>query len=155
GGNGRSLALLVLTRKSAALLRAQPHLKGESLSDQRWNREPGFRPFWSAWLSVHAKMHADGGEGLQQNPDIEAAALVLEVVHVEHQPAGEAQFATHGDLPVARDAGFDGEQALGIDAVVNNLRRCDRPGSDQAHVTTQDVPELRQFIQLGPAHEPS
>src|SRR5437867_688581 len=87
-----------------------------------------------------------------QDLQVEAERPVLDVVDVEHDPFVEAELAATADLPQAGDAGYDLEAAplplfVALDLVGDRWT-----WPNQAHLTPQHVPELRNLVQAGAAN---
>src|SRR3712207_2502036 len=112
-------------------------------------------PYWFrySWISasfiaacrralVGAAAAEDGGDGAQEDAQVEAKRPVLDVVQVEHYHLVEAQLAAAAHLPEARHAGRCLQPAELPGLVLGHLARQGRAGSDEAHVTAQHVDEL-------------
>lgn len=68
--------------------------------------------------------------------------------------AGQQLFlVTVGQGGRAGDAGAHGQDAALFGGVEGDVAWILRPRTDQAHVADQDVDQLRQFVQFGPAQE--
>jgi hypothetical protein len=102
----------------------------------------------SKFPSLRAFSEEHGGDGSQEDDEVEPERPVVDVAEVHLDPlleAGDGVAATC--LPFAGDAGFDAEAAAvgdfgkGLDLVERQWAR-----TDEAHVAFDDIEKLRQLI---------
>lgn len=119
-------------------------------------------PRWSHPLSLHsagAFAPQNAHRGLDNDPQVQPNRPVSNVlaIHVEH--VLETGFASSASLPEAGQARNDIEPlrvGSGIDLSQQEaISYLKRPWANQAHVTTQHVPELGKLIEAGPSKDAS
>src|SRR5258708_35401274 len=94
------------------------------------------------------------GDGAQRDFQIEPKAPVLDVFEVERHVGVKGRIATRGDLPQASEARFHVEAAKVLDVVALEVVNGVGARAYKAHVATQDVPELRDFVEAQLAQPP-
>src|SRR5688572_7458963 len=94
------------------------------------------------------------GNGPDQDAGVERQRPGVDVLDIELDPAFEGDVAPALHLPQTRDARPHAEPAhvRGIGDPLDVTPR-QRARSDQRHVATQDVPELRQLVERRPPQE--
>ena len=90
----------------------------------------------------------DGGEGAEEDLEVEPEGPVVDVGEVEGDPFFEVFDAVAaGDLPEAGEAGFDAEAAaLGVFFDAFDFVDGEGAGADEAHFAAEDVEELGEFV---------
>ena len=90
----------------------------------------------------------DGGEGAEEDLEVEPEGPIVDVGEVEGDPFFEVFDAVAaGDLPEAGEAGFDAEAAaLGVFFDAFDFVNGEGAGADEAHFATEDVEELGEFV---------
>ena len=91
----------------------------------------------------------DGGDGFEEDLDIQREAPVGDVLRVQLDDFLKVRdLAAAADLPHAGDAGLDREARTVVELVFFPLVHRGRAGADEAHVAGQDVEEeLWKLIQ--------
>src|SRR5919197_4715635 len=94
--------------------------------------------------------------GLYQDAEVEAERAVGDPLEVVRELLGPAHLARKAQLREPRNAGPDHEPLpVGRDLAAQLLeeRRADRPRTDEAHVADEEVPQLRQLVELRPPQD--
>jgi len=92
--------------------------------------------------------------GLGQDLEVESQGPVVDVFAVQADDFFEVgDVGAAACLPHAGDAGFHGQAAFVVVAVLLEFGRCRGSCADQGHVSLQDVEELGEFVQRGFADE--
>src|SRR5260370_4611831 len=94
------------------------------------------------------------GDGAQRDFQMEPKAPVLDVFEVKRHVGVEGRIATRGDLPQASETRFHVEAAKVLDVVTLEVVNGVGTRAYKAHVATQDVPELRDFVEAQLAQPP-
>src|SRR5690606_27078524 len=131
-------------------------------------RSVGFRTVVSMWLELARALFplaAEGNpEGQRDQADVQPEALAADVHAVVPELVPPRDVARREDL---RDAGESGTHADArlvpgyflerLEAAADrfDLARPQRARANEAHVADEDVPELRQLVHRGRAHEPA
>src|ERR1017187_4668105 len=100
-----------------------------------------------------AEAGQDDGDGASEDFQVEPEGPVVDVLEVELHPLIEADLVAATDLPDAGQTRFHGKAAAMPWVVVLHLGRDGRPGSDEAHVADENIPELRKLVDAGAAQE--
>src|SRR3954470_5392156 len=85
--------------------------------------------------------------GSKQNPEIKPNAPAFDVGEIQSNIVLKRRARPGGDLPQAGEAGGDIEPFEMLQTVLLIIIKRVRPGTHQAHVAAENIPELRQFIQ--------
>lgn len=85
--------------------------------------------------------------------EIQPDAPVMHVPAVHLDSFGIVYIASAAGLPHAGDAGKDGVVLLDIFPIPRDFLLDDRTGTDEAHLTFEDIQELRQLIEAGLSKE--
>ena len=100
---------------------------------------------------------APADEGQEEDLDVEPDGPVFNIVEVVLRTGGEVGVAAEAvDLGPAGHAGFDDVARLVVrDRVreVGDVVRAFGARADEAHVAAEDVPVLREFVEVPAAHE--
>src|SRR5438552_3088285 len=88
-------------------------------------------------------------EKVQVGPQV----LVVGVPEVHADPVFEADLAAAADLPEASEPGLHGKPAELPSLVLHDFGGDRRPGTDQRHVSEQDVEQLRHLVDARRAEE--
>lgn len=91
--------------------------------------------------------------GSPQQYHIQPDAPVMHVPAVYLHALGVVDVAASAGLPHAGDAGQDGVILLDIFPIPRDFFLNDGAGSDEAHLTFEDIQELRQLIEAGLSKE--
>lgn len=91
--------------------------------------------------------------GSPQQYHIQPDAPVMHVPAVHLDSFGIVYIASSAGLPHAGDAGEDGVVLLDIFPIPRDFLLDDGTGTDEAHLTFEDIQELRQFIEAGLSKE--
>src|SRR5258708_6168810 len=86
------------------------------------------------------------GNRFQKNLEIEHEVPILDISAVQEDRSFKGRVFPRGDLPKSRYARLDVEPSQMFQTVPLVIVHGMRPGANQAHVTGQNVPELRNFI---------
>ena len=78
-----------------------------------------------------------------------------DVVGIHHDAPPIVGVISAHDLPQPRDAGFRGDVRAQISAIAQHFFSNYGPGSDEAHLAAEDIPELRKLVQTRLAQKPS
>lgn len=87
--------------------------------------------------------------------EIQPDAPVMHVPAVHLDSFGIVYIASAAGLPHAGDAGKDGVVLLDIFPIPRNFLLDDGTGTDEAHLTFENIQELRQLIEAGLSKEGS
>lgn len=98
-------------------------------------------------------MAEDNRNGAPKEHEIQPDAPVMHVPAVHLDALGVVDVAASAGLPHAGDAGEDGVVLLDIFPIPRNFLLDDGTGTDEAHLTFEDIQELRQFIEAGLSKE--
>lgn len=98
-------------------------------------------------------MAEDNRNGAPEEHEIQPHAPVMHVPAVHLDALGVVDVAASAGLPHAGDAGEDGVVLLDIFPIPRNFLLDDGTGTDEAHLTFEDIQELRQFIEAGLSKE--
>src|SRR5215217_3066062 len=77
----------------------------------------------------------------------------MHVVEVKGYPTIKRYVTTAADLPEAGDSGRNARDKLFGATDLRGLDGQVRPGTDQAHLSLEHVPELRQLVEAGLAQQ--
>lgn len=91
--------------------------------------------------------------GTPKEHEIQPDAPVMHVPAVHLHALGVVDIASSAGLPHAGDAGEDGVVLFDISPIPRNFLLDDRTGTDEAHLTFEDIQELRQLIEAGLSKE--
>ena len=91
--------------------------------------------------------------GTPKEHEIQPDAPVMHVPAVHLYALGVVDIASSAGLPHAGDAGEDGVVLLYIFPIPRDFLLDDGTGTDEAHLTFEDIQELRQFIEAGLSKE--
>ena len=98
-------------------------------------------------------MAEDNRNGAPEEHEIQPDAPVMDVPAVHLYALGVVDVAASAGLPHAGDAGENGVVLLDIFPIPRDFLLDDRTGTDEAHLTFQHVPELRQLIEASLSKE--
>lgn len=88
-------------------------------------------------------MAEDNRNGAPEEHEIQPDAPVMDVPAVHLYALGVVDIASSAGLPHAGDAGEDGVVLLDIFPIPRDFLLDDGPGTDEAHLTFEDIQELR------------
>lgn len=91
--------------------------------------------------------------GAPEEHEIQPDAPVVDVPTVHLDSFGIVYIASSAGLPHAGDTGKDGVVLLDIFPIPRNFLLDDGTGTDEAHLTFEDIQELRQLIEAGLSEE--
>lgn len=91
--------------------------------------------------------------GAPEEHEIQPDAPVMHVPAVHLHALGIVDITSSAGLPHAGDAGEDGVVLLDIFPIPRDFLLDDGTGTDEAHLTFEDIQELRQFIEAGLSKE--
>ena len=91
--------------------------------------------------------------GTPEEHEIQPDAPVMHVPAVHLYSFGVVDIASSAGLPHAGDAGEDGVVLLDIFPIPRNFLLDDGTGTDEAHLTFENIQELRQLIEAGLSKE--
>lgn len=91
--------------------------------------------------------------GAPEEHEIQPDTPVMHVPAVHLHALGIVYIASAAGLPHAGDAGKDGVVLLDIFPIPRDFFLNDGAGSDEAHLTFEDIQELRQLIEAGLSKE--
>src|SRR5205814_7391323 len=89
-------------------------------------------------------------DGVDQDAHVFGERPVANVEVIQSHALLEGEVAATEDLPIAGDAGCDTEALALPAAALFGLVEQERPGPNQAHLSTEDVEELRELVQAKP-----
>lgn len=98
-------------------------------------------------------MAEDNRNGPPKEHEIQPDAPVMDIPAVHLYALGVVDIASAAGLPHAGDAGEDGVVLLYIFPIPRDFLLDDGTGTDEAHLTFEDIQELRQFIEAGLSKE--
>ena len=98
-------------------------------------------------------MAQDNRNGAPEEHEIQPDAPVMDVPAVHLYALGVVDVAASAGLPHAGDAGEDGVILLDIFPIPRDFFLNDGAGSDEAHLTFENIQELRQLIEAGLSEE--
>lgn len=98
-------------------------------------------------------MAEDNRNGAPEKHEIQPHAPVMHVPAVHLYALRVVDVAASAGLPHAGNAGEDGVVLLDIFPIPRNFLLDDGTGTDEAHLTFEDIQELRQFIEAGLSKE--
>lgn len=98
-------------------------------------------------------MAENNRNGAPKEHEIQPHAPVMHVPTVHLDSFGIVYIASAAGLPHAGDAGEDGVILLDIFPIPRNFLLDDGTGTDEAHLTFEDIQELRQLIEAGLSEE--
>lgn len=98
-------------------------------------------------------MAEDNRNGAPEEHEIQPDAPVMDVPAVHLYALGVVDVAASAGLPHAGDAGEDGVILLDIFPIPRDFFLNDGAGSDEAHLTFENIQELRQLIEAGLSEE--
>ena len=98
-------------------------------------------------------MAEDNRNGTPKEHEIQPDAPVMHVPAVHLYALGVVDVAASAGLPHAGDAGKDGVVLLDISPIPWDFLLDDGTGTDEAHLTFEDIQELRQLIEAGLSKE--
>lgn len=98
-------------------------------------------------------MVQDNRNGAPEEHEIQPHAPVMHVPTVHLDSFGIVDIASAAGLPHAGDAGEDGVVLFDIFPIPRNFLLDDGTGTDEAHLTFEDIQELRQLIEAGLSEE--
>src|SRR5262245_5591118 len=99
--------------------------------------------------SVLARASAaeNGGNGLEQDLEVQSQRPVVDVLQVQLPPLLEVDGVAPRDLPEAGEARPDAEAPARPELVLLDFGRDGRTGADEAHVPLEDVPHLGELVE--------
>lgn len=98
-------------------------------------------------------MAQDNRNGAPEEHEIQPDAPVMDVPAVHLYALGIVDITSSASLPHAGDAGKDGVVLLDIFPIPRDFFLNDGAGSDEAHLTFENIQELRQLIEAGLSKE--
>lgn len=98
-------------------------------------------------------MAEDDRNGAPEEHEIQPYAPVMDVPAVHLDSFGIVYIASAAGLPHAGDAGEDGVVLLDIFPIPRDFFLDNRTGPYEAHLTFEDIQELRQLIEAGLSKE--
>lgn len=98
-------------------------------------------------------MAEDNRNGAPEEHEIQPDAPVMDVPAVHLYALGVVDVAASAGLPHAGDAGEDGVILLDIFPIPRDFFLNNGAGSDEAHLTFENIQELRQLIEAGLSEE--
>ena len=98
-------------------------------------------------------MAEDDRNGAPEEHEIQPDAPVMHVPAVHLDALGVVDVAASAGLPHAGDAGEDGVVLLDIFPIPRDFFLNNGTRTDEAHLTFEDIQELRQFIEAGLSKE--
>lgn len=98
-------------------------------------------------------MAEDNRNGAPEEHEIQPDAPVMHVPAVHLYSFGVVYIASSAGLPHAGDARKDGVVLLDISPIPWDFLLDDGTGTDEAHLTFEDIQELRQLIEAGLSKE--
>ena len=98
-------------------------------------------------------MAEDNRDSTPKEHKIQPDAPVMHVPAVHLYALGIVDVAASTGLPHAGDAGEDGVVLLDIFPIPRDFLLDDGTGTDEAHLTFEDIQELRQLIEAGLSKE--
>ena len=98
-------------------------------------------------------MAEDNRNSTPEKHEIQPDAPVMHVPAVHLYALGVVDIAASTGLPHAGDTGEDGVVLLDISPIPRDFFLNDGTGSDEAHLTFEDIQELRQLIEAGLSKE--
>lgn len=104
-------------------------------------------------VSIRPFMAEDNRNGAPKEHEIQPDAPVMHVPAVHLHALGIVDIASSAGLPHAGDAGEDGIVLLDIFPIPRDFFLDDGTGTDEAHLTFEDIQELRQLIEAGLSKE--
>lgn len=100
-------------------------------------------------------MAQDNRNGAPEEHEIQPHAPVMHVPAVHLYSLGIVDITSSAGLPHAGDAWEDGVVLLDIFPIPRNFLLDDGTGTDEAHLTFENIQELRQLIEAGLSKEGS
>ena len=97
----------------------------------------------------------DFGEGFVEDIEVEPDGPVFDVPDVEGDALGVGEVVASGDLPESGETGLDGNERGEVAGIAWSFCLDDGSGADDGHVASDDVEELREFVEAGSAKESS
>lgn len=91
--------------------------------------------------------------GAPEQHHIQPHAPVMDIPAVHLDALGIVDIASSAGLPHAGDAGEDGVVLLDISPIPRDFLLDDGTGTDEAHLTFEDIQKLRQLIKAGLSEE--
>lgn len=98
-------------------------------------------------------MAEDNRNGAPEEHEIQPDAPVVDVPAVHLYALGVVDITSSAGLPHAGDTGEDGVVLLDIFPIPRNFFLNDGAWSDEAHLTFENIQELRQLIEAGLSKE--
>ena len=98
-------------------------------------------------------MAEDNRNGTPKEHEIQPDAPVMHVPAVHLYALGVVDITSSAGLPHAGDAGEDGVVLLDISPIPRDFLLDDGTGTDEAHLTFENIQELRQLIEAGLSKE--
>lgn len=98
-------------------------------------------------------MAQDNRNGAPEKHEIQPDAPVMHVPAVHLYALGVVDVAASTGLPHTGNAGEDGVVLLDIFPIPRDFLLDDGTGTDEAHLTFEDIQELRQLIEAGLSKE--
>lgn len=98
-------------------------------------------------------MAEDDCNGAPEEHEIQPDTPVMHVPAVHLHALGIVDITSSAGLPHAGDAGEDGVVLLYIFPIPRDFLLDDGTGTDEAHLTFEDIQELRQLIEAGLSKE--
>ncbi len=98
-------------------------------------------------------MAEDNRNGAPEEHEIQPHAPVMHVPAVHLYSLGIVDITSSAGLPHAGDAGEDGVVLLDISPIPRDFLLDDGTGTDEAHLTFENIQELRQLIEAGLSKE--
>lgn len=103
--------------------------------------------------SIRPFMAEDNRNGAPEEHEIQPDAPVMDVPAVHLYALGVVDITSSAGLPHAGDAGEDRVVLLDIFPIPRNFLLDDGTGTDEAHLTFENIQELRQLIEAGLSKE--
>ena len=98
-------------------------------------------------------MAEDNRNGAPEEHEIQPDAPVMHIPAVHLDALGIVYIASAAGLPHTGNAGEDGVVLLDIFPIPRDFLLDDGTGTDEAHLTFEDIQELRQLIEAGLSKE--
>jgi len=104
---------------------------------------------------VGSRSLEDRTRGATEDLQVKHQRPVVDVPEVQSQRLVPGQVTAPADLPEAGEPGLHPQAAHGIRLVLCDLARKRRPRTDQGHLASHHVDQLRQLIQREPPQDPA
>src|SRR4029079_14164826 len=83
---------------------------------------------------------------LGDNDKISPQRPILDIATIKCDTSGVSRIASSADLPDTRQPGSSAEVEIDVRAIQWNFVKHDRPRTNHAHLSTQHVDQLREFV---------